>query len=196
MPALGLKTGPPSTEQLPEDNPVREDFDVVQKAIGPGYEAPFVVVAATEDGTMTERDRLDQLARWQRKIAKDPAVQAVIGPEQVAKRTEPLKNTGNELRTSNEKGGDLDELNKLGPQLARAVERGRADPQRARPRRRPAPACSAKAPATPRRAPCRSRTASAKRSKAARRPSTGSAISRARKTSKRARRNWRRARKL
>ena len=69
---------------------------------------------------MAERDRLDSLAKWQRRIAKDPAVQAVIGPEQVADRTEPLKNTGNELRTSNEKGGDLYELNKLGPQLARA----------------------------------------------------------------------------
>jgi RND superfamily putative drug exporter len=120
-PAFGLKTGPPSTEQLPQDNNVREDFDVVQEAIGPGYEAPFVVVAGTEDGTMTERKRLDQLARWQRKIAKDPAVQAVIGPEQVAKRTKPLKNTGNELRTSNEKGGDLYELNRLGPGLERAA---------------------------------------------------------------------------
>ncbi|HWO46672.1 MAG TPA: MMPL family transporter, partial [Solirubrobacterales bacterium] len=120
-PAFGLKTGPPSTEQLPKDNDVREDFDVVQKAIGPGYEAPFVVVAGTEDGTMTERARLDQLARWQRKIARDPAVQAVIGPEQVAKRTKPLKNTGNELRTSNEKGGDLYELNRLGPGLERAA---------------------------------------------------------------------------
>jgi RND superfamily putative drug exporter len=120
VPAFGLKTGPPSTEQLPRDNEVREDFDVVQEAIGPGYEAPFVVVAATEDGTMTERDRLDQLAKWQRRIAKDPAVQAVIGPEQVAERTEPLKDTGNELRTSNEKGGDLYELNRLGPSLARA----------------------------------------------------------------------------
>ena len=70
---------------------------------------------------MTERKRLDQLAKWQRKIAEDPAVQAVIGPEQVAKRTEPLKNTGNELRTSNEKGGDLYELNRLGPGLERAA---------------------------------------------------------------------------
>jgi RND superfamily putative drug exporter len=121
VPAFGLKTGPPSTEQLPKDNDVREDFDVVQEAIGPGYEAPFVVVAGTENGTMTERDRLDQLARWQRKIARDPAVQAVIGPEQVAERTKPLKNTGNELRTSNEKGGDLYELNRLGPGLARAA---------------------------------------------------------------------------
>ena len=50
VPAFGLKTGPPSTEQLPEDNEVREDFDVVQKAIGPGYEAPFVLVASTETG--------------------------------------------------------------------------------------------------------------------------------------------------
>ena len=70
---------------------------------------------------MTERHRLDQLARWQRKIAEDPAVQAVIGPEQVAKRTAPLKNTGNELRTSNEKGGELYELNRLGPGLDRAA---------------------------------------------------------------------------
>jgi putative drug exporter of the RND superfamily len=119
-PAIGLKTGPPSTEQLPSSNDVRGDFDVVQEAIGPGYEAPFVVIAGTENGTMTERHRLDSLARWQRKIAEDPAVQAVIGPEEVAEKTAPLKQTGNELRTSDEKGGELYELNRLGPQLARA----------------------------------------------------------------------------
>jgi RND superfamily putative drug exporter len=120
-PAFGLKTGPPSTEQLPKDNDVREDFDVVQKAIGPGYEAPFVVIAATEDGTMTERSRLNALARWQRRIAADPAVQAVIGPEEVAEKTAPLKNTGNELRESNKPGGELYELNRLGPGLKRAA---------------------------------------------------------------------------
>src|SRR4051812_24181729 len=111
IPAFGLKTGPPSTEQLPKDNDVREDFDTVQEAIGPGYEAPFVIVASTEDGTMTERKRLNVLAQWQRKIAADPAVQAVIGPEEVAKKTAPLKKTGNELKTTNEKGGQLYELN-------------------------------------------------------------------------------------
>jgi RND superfamily putative drug exporter len=120
-PVIGLKTGPPSTEQLPSSNNVRQDFNVVQEAIGPGYEAPFVVVAATEDGTMTERHRLDALARWQRKIAEDPAVQAVIGPEQVAKKTAPLKNAGNELKTTNKPGGQLYELNRLGPGLKRAA---------------------------------------------------------------------------
>jgi RND superfamily putative drug exporter len=70
---------------------------------------------------MTERARLDQLAKWQKKIAEDPAVQAVIGPEEVATRTEPLKETGNELRTSNQKGGQLYELNRLGPGLERAA---------------------------------------------------------------------------
>jgi RND superfamily putative drug exporter len=120
-PAFGLKTGPPSTEQLPEDNPVREDFNDVQEAIGPGYEAPFILVAATEDGTMTERKRLNVLSKWQRKIAEDPAVQAVIGPEEVAKKTKPLKNTGNELRESNKPGGELYELNRLGPGLDRAA---------------------------------------------------------------------------
>jgi RND superfamily putative drug exporter len=121
VPAIGLKTGPPSTEQLPSSNDVRQDFDTVQKAIGPGYEAPFVVVAATEDGTMTERARLNELTKWQRKIAEDPAVQAVIGPEQVAKKTKPLKNAGNELHTTDKKGGQLYELNRLGPGLARAA---------------------------------------------------------------------------
>ena len=154
MPALGLKTGPPSTEQLPSDNDVREDFDVVQEAIGPGYEAPFVVVAATEDGTMTERRRLDELARWQRRIARDPAVQAVIGPQEVAERTEPLKRIGNELTTSNQKGGQLYELNRLGPGLDRAangvsqIRDGFARPPRA-------PGCSAKGPGVRRKGRCR-----------------------------------------
>jgi putative drug exporter of the RND superfamily len=120
-PAFGLKTGPPSTEQLPQDNDVREDFEVVQKAIGPGYEAPFVVIAATEDGTMTEQSRLASLARWQKRIAEDPAVQAVIGPQEVAEKTAPLKNAGNELHTTNQKGGQLYELNRLGPGLERAA---------------------------------------------------------------------------
>ena len=141
-PAIGLKTGPPSTEQLPSSNDVRQDFDVVQEAIGPGYEAPFVVVAATEDGTMTERSRLNALAKWQRKIAEDPAVQAVIGPEEVAKKTAPLKDTGNELRTSNKKGGELYELNRLGPGLDAGRERRLADPHRLRPGGRREPGCS------------------------------------------------------
>ncbi|MFI5027458.1 MAG: MMPL family transporter [Solirubrobacterales bacterium] len=121
-PVVGLKTGPPSTEQLPSSNRVRQDFNVVQEAIGPGYEAPFVVVAATEEGTMTERHRLDALAKWQRKISEDPAVQAVIGPEAVAKKTAPLKNIGNELKTTNKPGGELYELNRLGPGLKRAAK--------------------------------------------------------------------------
>jgi putative drug exporter of the RND superfamily len=120
-PAIGLKTGPPSTEQLPSSNDVRQDFDVVQEAIGPGYEAPFVIVAATEDGTMTERSRLNSLAKWQRKIAEDPAVQAVIGPKEVAEKTAPLKDTGDELKTTNKPGGQLYELNRLGPGLKRAA---------------------------------------------------------------------------
>jgi putative drug exporter of the RND superfamily len=120
-PVIGLKTGPPSTQQLPSDNPVRKDFDVVQKAIGPGYEAPFVVIAGSEFGTMTERHRLHVLTKWQRKIAEDPAVQAVIGPEKIATKTAPLKENGEELRTSNQKGGELYELNRLGPGLKRAA---------------------------------------------------------------------------
>ena len=39
---------------------------------GPGWEAPFVLVAAAEQGPITDAARLALLARWQRRIAAEP----------------------------------------------------------------------------------------------------------------------------
>ena len=47
-PALALKTGPPSAEQLPSSNPAREEAETIADAIGPGWDAPFVLVAVSE----------------------------------------------------------------------------------------------------------------------------------------------------
>ncbi|HEY8810308.1 MAG TPA: MMPL family transporter, partial [Solirubrobacterales bacterium] len=79
-PAVGLKTGPPSQTQLAHDDPIREDFETIERAIGPGYDAPFVVVASTDQGTVTEPSRLAALSRWQHRIAELPGVQTVVGP--------------------------------------------------------------------------------------------------------------------
>jgi RND superfamily putative drug exporter len=120
VPALGLKTGPPSQTQLSRDDPARQDFERIERAIGPGYDAPFVIVAATDNGTVTEPHRLRALSRWQHRIAAQPGVQAVIGPGQVSRAVAPLREAGNLLAAGAE-AGPLAELGKLGRNLGRAA---------------------------------------------------------------------------
>jgi RND superfamily putative drug exporter len=117
-PAIGLKTGPPSTEQLPADNQAREDSEEIDAVIGAGWEAPFIIVASTPNGAITEEPRFGELVRWQRQIAEDPGVQAVIGPAQVSRKVAPLKKTTEELLASDSGDGPLAELTRLGPRLA------------------------------------------------------------------------------
>jgi RND superfamily putative drug exporter len=120
-PAVGLKTGPPSTEQLPTDNQQRKDAEEIDAAAGPGWEAPFILVASTVRGPITEQPVFDKLTAWQEKVAEDPAVQAVIGPAQVQKKVGPLQKTSQELLGPDGEGGEqLAELRELGPKLARA----------------------------------------------------------------------------
>jgi RND superfamily putative drug exporter len=120
-PALALKLGPFSIGQLPRDDPTRIDAERIQASIGAGYEAPFVLVAAAREGTITEPERLASLSRWQRRIAATPGVQSVIGPGQITRRVEPLRKTGNALLASNEKVGPLANLSRLGRNLGRAA---------------------------------------------------------------------------
>jgi RND superfamily putative drug exporter len=119
-PAIGLKTGPPSQTQLARDDPARKDFELIENSIGPGYDAPFVVVAATEHGTVTEPQRLGALSRWQHKIAALPGVQTVIGPAQVSKAVAPLRQAAGLLATGGE-SGPIAQLTRLGRNLGRAA---------------------------------------------------------------------------
>jgi RND superfamily putative drug exporter len=96
-PALGLNTGPPSTEQLPRSDPARQDAETLTRVIGPGWSSPFILVAVAKNGTMTEQHRLVALRKWQRTIADEPGVEAVIGPGAIAKRTAPLRDFGRSL---------------------------------------------------------------------------------------------------
>ncbi|HEY7456923.1 MAG TPA: MMPL family transporter, partial [Solirubrobacterales bacterium] len=120
-PALGLKTGPPSQTQLAHDDPIRQDFELIDRSIGPGYDAPFVIVAAAAEGTVTEPRRLAALTRWQRRIADQPGVQAVIGPAQVSEAVQPLRQAGALLATGGETG-PLAQLGRLGRNLGRAAK--------------------------------------------------------------------------
>ncbi len=117
-PAIGLKTGPFSVSQLPHNDPARQDAELIQKSIGAGFEAPYVIVATTKDGTITEPDRLAALTRWQRKIAATPGVQTVIGPAQVSHSVAPLRRSGTALISENESGPAAG-LGRLGHSLSR-----------------------------------------------------------------------------
>lgn len=120
LPVLGLKTGPPSPDQLPTDSRARKDAEEIDAVAGPGWEAPFVLVASTPNGTIVDGEHLAALSRLQREIASDPGVQLVIGPQQVARRVAPLQRATKDLVAGDQRSGRLGQLNQLGSRLARA----------------------------------------------------------------------------
>ncbi|HVC07045.1 MAG TPA: MMPL family transporter [Solirubrobacterales bacterium] len=89
-PANALSMGPPDPRQLPPSNATRQGFEALQKAIGPGWAAPIMVVATARDGVITRPDRLRAISRWQDRIAREPDVSAVIGPASLQKAEGPL----------------------------------------------------------------------------------------------------------
>jgi len=120
LPALALRTGPPSASQLPAGDPARVDAETVDRTIGAGWDAPFFLVAETARGPITGAADLDRLQRSQRRVAADRGVQTVIGPSQVKRRVEPLQRQGNEL-LAEEGDADPDRLARLGHRLGRAA---------------------------------------------------------------------------
>ena len=119
-PMIGLKTGPPSAEQLSHTNQERQDAELINRAIAPGFDAPFVVIAEAEDGPITSPERLEALRRWQDAVAEMPGVQVVIGPEEVAKSVAPLQEAGKSLIA--EDGGPVNSLANLGRNLDKAAK--------------------------------------------------------------------------
>jgi putative drug exporter of the RND superfamily len=120
LPVVAFTTGAPGIDELPSSNPARESAETIDRAVGPGWEAPFVLVAATERGPITDRRDLALLRRWQRRIVEQPGVRAVIGPGAIAARAVPLRDLGKSLTSA-----DADapaRLDGLGPNLRRAAD--------------------------------------------------------------------------
>jgi RND superfamily putative drug exporter len=120
LPVLAFTTGAPGIDELPSSNPARESAETIDAAVGPGWEAPFVLVAATEEGPITNREDLAELSRWQRRIAAEPGVRTVIGPAPIARRTAPLQILAGRLTAGGAQGPE--QLEKLGPGLRRAAD--------------------------------------------------------------------------
>jgi RND superfamily putative drug exporter len=119
LPALAFTTGAPGIDELPSSNRARQGAEAVDRAVGPGWEAPFVLVAARESGPITGRRDLALLSRWQRRIAAEPGVRAVIGPGAIARRTLPLRSLGKKLAAPGAEAPA--QLQRLGPGLRRAA---------------------------------------------------------------------------
>jgi RND superfamily putative drug exporter len=83
VPAGALRMGPPDAAELPASSPARHAVEMVQRTIGAGWSAPFVIVASARDGAMTTPRRLQALMKWQEAIAHEPDVAAVLGPASV-----------------------------------------------------------------------------------------------------------------
>jgi putative drug exporter of the RND superfamily len=83
-PAGALRMGPPDASELPAANPARIAVQMVQRTIGPGWSAPFVIVASAQRGAITTPQRLRALMQWQERVAREAGVAAVIGPASVA----------------------------------------------------------------------------------------------------------------
>jgi RND superfamily putative drug exporter len=116
-PAIGLKLGPPSPEQLPEDAPARQNAELIDNSIGPGWDAPFQIVATNPDGPITDAGSMAALEHFQHKIAKFNGVKVVIGPQAATKRVKPLQELGNSALASKGNLGPVKELGKLGKEL-------------------------------------------------------------------------------
>jgi RND superfamily putative drug exporter len=132
LPVLGFTTGAPGIDELPSSNAARQSAETIDRAVGPGWEAPFILVAATERGPITTKRKLALLARWQQRIAARPGVRAVIGPAPIADAAEPLRHLGQSLTgadgpTSRARGDKsahrpaVEEVARLGPGLRRAA---------------------------------------------------------------------------
>jgi RND superfamily putative drug exporter len=120
LPVVGFTTGAPGIDELPSSNGARQSAETIDRAVGPGWEAPFVLVAATQRGAITNRDDLALLARWQRRIVRQRGVRAVIGPAAIAARAAPLRDLGQSLTSKD--AAVPRRLDSLGPNLRRAAD--------------------------------------------------------------------------
>ncbi len=117
-PALAFNTGSPGVDELSPSSSAREDSEAISAAVGAGWQAPFILTIAAKNGPLTSRGRLALLSTTQRRIARLPGTEAVIGPAQIAAAARPLRTLGTELDPR--RSAAANQLTRLGPRLGQA----------------------------------------------------------------------------
>jgi RND superfamily putative drug exporter len=114
-PALAFNTGSPGVDELASGSGAREDAEAIAAAVGPGWQAPFLLTVAATRGPITAGRRPALLAATQGRIEALPAVEAAIGPAEIAVAARPLRSISDRLGP-----GSTAQLSTLGPRLKRA----------------------------------------------------------------------------
>ena len=122
LPVISLGVGPPSLDQLPSTNRARLNAELITREVGPGWAAPYVVLAATSRGAITSQTDLAALKEWERDVGRTNGVQAVIGPGAIAKRVEPVGKLGRNFLAQNRPGSQAVKLRQLGSHLVHAAQ--------------------------------------------------------------------------
>ena len=117
-PALAFDTGSPGVDELSSSSPARQDSEAISNAVGAGWQAPFILTVAADDGPLTSRSRLALLAATQRRVAGLSGVEDVIGPAQIASAARPLRSLGTDLQSGG--SSSASQLTRLAPRLQRA----------------------------------------------------------------------------
>ncbi len=118
VPALAFNTGSPGVDELSASSPARRSAEAITQAVGPGWEAPFVLVAAASRGPITTAHRLALLSRWQRRIAAEPGVRTVLGLAPLVRAAHTLRSFGG---LDSGAGSGVPQLARLGPGLHHAA---------------------------------------------------------------------------
>jgi RND superfamily putative drug exporter len=114
-PALAFDTGSPGVDELSSSSAARQDSEAISDAVGPGWQAPFVLTVASRRGPITTGSGLEFVAATQRRIEALDGVKTVIGPASITAAARPLRALAGEL----EPGGSnaSAQLSQLGPKL-------------------------------------------------------------------------------
>jgi RND superfamily putative drug exporter len=117
-PALAFDTGSPGVDELSPSSSARKASEAIAAAVGPGWQAPFVLTVAARRGSIASRPRLALLTATQRRIERLPGVRETIGPAAIAGAAHPLNSLAAELEPGG--GASPARLVSLGPRLRRA----------------------------------------------------------------------------
>jgi putative drug exporter of the RND superfamily len=119
-PALAFNTGSPGVDELSPSSSARKGSEAISAAVGAGWQGPFVLTLAAENGPLTSSRRLALLTATQDRIERLPGVEEVIGPAAIASAARPLHSLGAELDPG--RSSTAAQLTQVGPRLQRASE--------------------------------------------------------------------------
>lgn len=100
IPALSMRAGTPGVELLPGEDKALADYQKISQKMGPGWAAPFLVVAERSEGPVTTDRTLAQLAAFETELAALPGTAAVMGPGQLAQRLDAFGKVGPEFASA------------------------------------------------------------------------------------------------